>query len=49
MELSLIQDYVTALMLHLVRVGAFVAVLPLFGRQRDSLVLRLALSTAWWA
>ena len=29
MELSLIQDYVTALMLHFVRVGAFVAVLPL--------------------
>lgn len=53
MELSLIQDYVTALMLHFVRVGAFVAVLPLFGRQRDSLVFRLAISTAlaaifWW-
>ncbi len=53
MELSLIQDYVTALMLHFVRVGAFVAVLPLFGRQRDSLIFRLAMSTAlaaifWW-
>ena len=53
MELALIQDYVTSLFLHFVRVGAFVAVLPIFGRQRDSLILRLALSTAlaaifWW-
>ena len=53
MELSLIQDYVTSLLLHFVRVGAFVAVLPLFGRQRDSMIFRLALSTAiaaifWW-
>ena len=53
MELTLIQDYVTSLLLHFVRVGAFVAVLPLFGRQRDSMILRLAMSTAiagifWW-
>jgi flagellar biosynthetic protein FliR len=53
MDLSLAQDYATSLFLHVVRVGAFVAVLPLFGRQRDSLMLRLALSTAlgaifWW-
>ncbi|MFN3243448.1 MAG: flagellar biosynthetic protein FliR [Planctomycetota bacterium] len=53
MDLSLLQDYVTALFLHFVRVATFLAVLPLFGKQRDSLVLRLALSTAmaaifWW-
>ena len=53
MDLSLIQDYVTSLLLHLVRVGAFMAVLPFLGKQRDSMILRLALSTSmavifWW-
>jgi flagellar biosynthetic protein FliR len=53
MDLALTHDYTTSLFLHVVRVGAFVAVLPLFGRQRDSIMLRLALSTAlgaifWW-
>ncbi|MCK5945498.1 MAG: flagellar biosynthetic protein FliR [Planctomycetes bacterium] len=53
MDLSLLQDYMTSLFLHFVRVGAFLAVLPLFGKQRDSMVLRLALSTSmaaifWW-
>ena len=40
MDLSLIQDYVTSLLLHLVRVGAFMAVLPFLGKQRDSMILR---------
>jgi flagellar biosynthesis protein FliR len=53
MDYLLAQDYMTSLFLHVVRVGAFVAVLPLFGRQTDSLMLRLALSTSlgaifWW-
>ena len=53
MELQLVQDYVTSLFLHVVRVGAFLAVLPLFGQQRDSAILRIVLSTAlgavfWW-
>ena len=33
MDLSLIQDYVTSLLLHLVRVGAFMAVLPFLGKH----------------
>lgn len=53
MDLELAQDWLTSLFLHVVRVGAFVAVLPLFGQQRDSLILRIVLSTAlgavfWW-
>ena len=53
MDISLAQDYVTALLLHFVRVATFLSVLPLFGRQRDSVILRLALSVAmaaifWW-
>lgn len=53
MDYLLIQDYATSLLLHVVRIGAFVAVLPLFGKQRDSIMLRLALSTSlgaiyWW-
>lgn len=53
MDLELAQDWLTSLCLHVVRVGAFVAVLPLFGQQRDSLILRIVLSTAlgavfWW-
>jgi len=53
MDYLLLQDYATSLFLHVVRVGAFVAVLPLFGKQRDSMMLRLALSTSvgaifWW-
>jgi len=53
MEYLLLQDYATSLFLHIVRAGAFLAVLPLFGQQRDSFFLRLVLATAlggifWW-
>lgn len=53
MEYLLVQDYATSLFLHVVRIGAFVAVLPLFGKQADSIMLRVALSTSigaiyWW-
>lgn len=53
MEIGLLQDWSTSLFLHMVRTGAFVAVVPIFGRQRDSFFLRLVLSTAlgavfWW-
>ncbi len=53
MDLLLAQDYATALFLHVVRVGAFIAVVPLFGRQSDSFMLRLVLAVAlggvfWW-
>ena len=53
MDYLLAQDYATSLFLHVVRVGAFMSVLPLFGQQRDSIMLRLVLSTSlgavfWW-
>jgi flagellar biosynthesis protein FliR len=53
MDLLLAQDYATSLLLHVTRTGAFFAVVPLFGRQIDSLILRLVLATAlgaifWW-
>jgi flagellar biosynthetic protein FliR len=53
MELSLAQDYAVALLLHVVRVGAFFAVVPLFGRQTDSFMPRLVLAISlggvfWW-
>ena len=53
MDYLLAQDYMTSLFLHVVRVGAFIAVLPLFGKQADSVMLRLALATSigaifWW-
>jgi flagellar biosynthetic protein FliR len=53
MDLSLAQDYAVSLFLHVTRVGAFFAVVPLFGRQLDSMMLRLVLSTSlgavfWW-
>ncbi|MFT4840948.1 MAG: flagellar biosynthetic protein FliR [Planctomycetota bacterium] len=53
MDYLLAQDFMTSLFLHVVRVGAFIAVLPLFGKQRDSFALRLALATSmgtifWW-
>ena len=35
MDITLIQDYVTALLLHFVRVATFLSVLPLFGKQRQ--------------
>jgi flagellar biosynthesis protein FliR len=53
MDLLLAQDYATSFFLHVVRAGAFFAVVPLFGRQTDSFILRLVLSIAlggvfWW-
>ncbi|MBX3462700.1 MAG: flagellar biosynthetic protein FliR [Planctomycetes bacterium] len=53
MDLSLLHDHTTALFLHVTRVGAFLAVAQVFGRQEDSLILRLALAVSlgavfWW-
>jgi flagellar biosynthesis protein FliR len=53
MDLRLLQDYAAALFLHVVRAGAFFAVVPLFGRQSDSfaflrLVLAIALGAVFW-
>jgi len=53
MDLLLAQDYATSFFLHVMRAGAFFAVVPLFGRQADSFILRLVLSLAlggvfWW-
>jgi flagellar biosynthesis protein FliR len=53
MDLLLAQDYALSLFLHMVRVGAFMAVVPLFGRQMDTLIVRLVLTVAlggifWW-
>jgi flagellar biosynthesis protein FliR len=53
MDLLLAQDYAMSFFLHAVRAGAFFAVVPLFGRQADSFILRLVLSLAlggvfWW-
>jgi flagellar biosynthetic protein FliR len=53
MQLELVQDHGVAFFLHLVRTGAFFAVVPLFGRQTDSFMPRLVLSIAlaavfWW-
>ncbi len=53
MDLLLAQDYAMSLFLHVVRVGAFFAVVPLFGRQADSMILRLVLAVSmgavfWW-
>ena len=53
MDLLLAHDYASSLFLHVVRVGAFLAVVPLFGRQVDSMMLRLVLAVSlggifWW-
>lgn len=53
MDLSLLHEHVTSLFLHVTRVGAFVAVAQVFGRQADSVMLRLALAVSlgavfWW-
>lgn len=53
MELDLLQPHALALFLHVVRSGAFMAVVPLFGRQTDTLMLRVVLAVAlggvfWW-
>lgn len=53
MNVLLAQDYASSLLLHVVRAGAFFAVVPLFGRQSDSLMLRIVLAVSlggvfWW-
>jgi flagellar biosynthesis protein FliR len=53
MDFTLAQDYAASLLLHFVRTGAFLAVAPLFGRQADSVMLRLVLAVGmagvfWW-
>lgn len=53
MNMDLLADHATSLFLHLVRVGAFMAVVPFFGRQIDSQVLRLVIAVSfatifWW-
>lgn len=53
MDLLLAQDFAVSLFLHMVRAGAFFAVVPLFGRQTDSFILRLVLAVSlggvfWW-
>lgn len=53
MDLALLEGHAIALLLHMVRAGAFLSVVPFFGRQRDSFYLRLVLSVAigsmlWW-
>lgn len=53
MDLSLFHDHATALFLHVARVGSFFAVVQIFGRQADSLILRVVLAVSlgavfWW-
>jgi flagellar biosynthesis protein FliR len=53
MDLSLAEDHAIAFLLHVVRTGAFFAVVPLFGRTADTFALRLVLAVAlggvfWW-
>lgn len=53
MDIGLLQGFAAALFLHVVRAGAFFAVVPLFGRQSDSFAFRLILALAlgavfWW-
>ncbi|MCR9247959.1 MAG: flagellar biosynthetic protein FliR [bacterium] len=53
MELGTIAPFAVSLLLHFSRVGAFFAVVPIFGRNKDSRILRLVLAIAlgtmlWW-
>ena len=53
MDLALFEQQAVSLFLHFVRTGAFLFVVPFFGRQRDTFFLRLVLSVAlgsmmWW-
>jgi flagellar biosynthetic protein FliR len=53
MDLEPVLGYATSFLLHCVRVGAFFAVVPMFGRQEDSAILRVALTLSlgaifWW-
>ncbi len=54
MDLALLETSAVALLLHVARTAAFLAVVPFFGRQRDTFFLRLVLSLAlgsilWWS
>ncbi len=53
MDWNVANEWMTSFLLHLVRAGAFFTVVPLFGRQTDSLMMRLVLTVAlggifWW-
>ncbi|MCA8974689.1 MAG: flagellar biosynthetic protein FliR [Planctomycetes bacterium] len=53
MQFGLLFPFAVSLLLHVVRVGAFFAVVPIFGRQRDSMSLRVVLALSfgaifWW-
>jgi flagellar biosynthetic protein FliR len=53
MDPTLLQEWSTSMFLHMVRAATFMAVAPIFGRQRDSFFLRLVLAVAlgavfWW-
>ena len=53
MDQTVASEWATSFLLHLVRAGAFFAVVPLFGRQVDSMPVRLVLTVAlggifWW-
>jgi len=45
-NLALLEIHATTLLLHLARSGGFLAAVPLFGRQRDTMFLRLILAIA---
>lgn len=54
MDIRLLEGHAVALLLHLVRTGSFLAVVPFFGRQRDTFFVRLVLAVAlasifWWS
>ncbi len=54
MDLRLLEGHAVAMLLHLVRTGSFLAVVPLFGRQRDTFFVRLVLAISlatifWWS
>ncbi len=53
MDLSALAPMTVALLLHITRVGAFFAMVPIFGRNSDSRILRLVLALGlgamtWW-
>ena len=53
MDWNVASEWATSFLLHLVRAGAFFAVVPLFGRQAESVAVRLVLTVAlggifWW-
>ena len=53
MDLAAVTPFAISFLLHFVRVAAFFAVVPIFGRNGDSRILRLVLAVAlgamlWW-